>query len=115
MKESESPDPTVREPTVRLRADASSEPDDGVVSAADDSAGGIDFDDLGRARWKWVTEGESGADIDDTFDYLKALDHTGLEIADEAEAEAGERPAAGQGYNPYDTVVLPAPPKLRRR
>ncbi len=111
MNDPDSADPTVREPTVRLRRG-----DESLVSAADESAGGIDFDELGRARWKWATEGDrAGADIEDTFDYLKALDRAGLEIAENGEADSVAGPEPGEGYNPYDTVVLPAPPKPRTR
>jgi hypothetical protein len=89
-----------------------------IIAAGDNSVGGIDFDDLGHARWKWVTEGDTGTDPgDDTFDYLKALDNSSLTIAGEPGATA-EKPtagSAGDGYNPYDTVNMPSPFRPRRR
>src|SRR5690606_9105630 len=42
-----------------------------VVSAHDSSAGGIDFDELGQPRWRWVTEhpGAGSLTTEDTFNY----------------------------------------------
>lgn len=110
-------EPTVRQRTVRMRRETD---DDGIVSADDHSAGGIDFDDLGQARWKWVTEsGDADQNAEEgTFDYLKALDNSTLAIADdgetlETEPKSGE--VEGSGYDPYDTVNMPGPVKFRRR
>lgn len=80
-----------------------------VVTVADADSGEIDFDDLGQARWKWITEMElaNASSADSTFDYLKALDNDALSLADEDAGSAGE--PTDTGYNPYDTVRLEVP------
>ncbi|HEX5421018.1 MAG TPA: hypothetical protein VFY39_13560 [Gammaproteobacteria bacterium] len=85
-----------------------------VASVEENRSGAVDFDELGRARWKWITESEygAGAVAEDTFDYLKALDNVGLSVADEPGAAHLKAPP-GKGYDPYDTP--PGRLKSRRR
>lgn len=82
------------------------ENDPTIVSAADRSAGGIGYDELGQPRWTWVTEAgsTSGLANEDTFDYLKALDNDSLAL--EEPDDAPGRVPKESGYDPYDTAQL---------
>jgi hypothetical protein len=74
-----------------------------VVATSENSAGGIDRDELGRARWKWIAEGTAPAgETDKTFDHLKALDQDGLAV-DGAAPDPAPQPLRKVGHNPYDT------------
>lgn len=87
-----------------------------LAAVTEDSAGTISFDDLGQPRWAWITERGSGGQrsLEDTFDYLKALDVGELEIADEPPSER-RRASKETGYNPYDTQRAKLPRKPRGR
>lgn len=86
-----------------------------VVSAHDSSAGGIDFDELGQPRWRWVTEhpGAGSLTTEDTFNYLKALDSDALSLSDDAGAAGGNPPESG--YDPYDTARIDVRGRFGRR
>jgi hypothetical protein len=58
-----------------------------VVAVHENSAGSVDFDDLGQPRWKWVTEIQAAELSDEsTFDYLKALSNVDLTLAEDPQA-----------------------------
>ncbi len=95
--------------------------DSTIVSANESSSGGVDFDELGHARWKWSTEASvaAPADIERTFDLLKALDNETIELQEVKQPGAPAAPKKQTGYNPYDTGkddsagAAPAKPKKR--
>ena len=72
-----------------------------VVSASENSAGAIDYDDRGQPRWKWwLTEMKGSADPSEkTFDHLEALDNA---LSIEGLEEPPPEPRRDFGYNPYD-------------
>jgi hypothetical protein len=86
--------------------------DSTIVSANENSSGGVDFDDLGHARWKWSTEASAASppDVERTFDLLKALDNDTIELAERKQAESQPKAAKKTGYNPYDTGSDDSPP-----
>jgi len=82
------------------------------VSVRDDTAGTVEHDERGQARWKWATEHEGPAsETEKTFNQLEALTNDGLALEDSAPEPA---PGSRSGYNPYDTNTTP-PPKRKRR
>jgi hypothetical protein len=101
-------DPTAEERALDFGATRTDVLDDaldlGVVSASESSSGGIDHDERGHARWKWVTESTPGGETEETFDHLKALDNDALALDEEAQAPAPEPPSRTSGYNPYDVT-----------
>jgi len=75
------------------------------------SAGAIEHDERGRARWKWNTEQAAPtSDVEKTFDHLEALANDKLSLEESPASDAESRPQSG--YNPYDTN---APPPSRKR
>jgi hypothetical protein len=70
-------------------------------AAHEKSAGPVEYDDRGDARWKWAADTLTLCDLTaETFDYLKALDP--LTIEDTQPVESIEQPRLA-GYNAYDT------------
>ena len=59
-------DPTGEEPAVEFDGTGTDVLDDTyrmrVVAASENSAGAVDFDDRGQARWKWITETNAPSD-----------------------------------------------------
>ena len=97
----------------RRRDDAPPKRDGTIVSAHENSAGQVGFDDLGNARWKFSSEASAKAKLEAerTFDLLKALDNDSIELADGKRPDAAQsKPAKKSGYNPYDTGRDDSPP-----
>jgi hypothetical protein len=83
-----------------------------VVSARENGIGSVDHDERGRAKWKWSTEASVPAVADTgTFDLLKALDNDSLTLSQEIPALDPTVVDKKAGYNPYDAVKEPSPPK----
>ena len=104
----ENDDPTIEEEALEFDGVHTDQLDSAyrvsVVSASESSAGGIDHDDRGQARWRWITEDERPATTDDTFDQLHALDNPTLTLAVSEQASVEAPPSKpGGGYDPYDT------------
>ena len=98
-------DPTGEEPAAEFDGTDTAVLDDSyrmsVVSASENSAGAVDYDDRGQPRWKWITEMEGSADPSEkTFDHLEALDNDALSI--DGLEEPPPEPPRDFGYNPYD-------------
>jgi len=64
----------------------------------------IGQDELGHARWTWITELGAPRDTAETFGYLKALEIEGLTLVDDSPA-ATARASKATGYDPYDTAA----------
>jgi hypothetical protein len=95
----------------RRRTDKPAASDADVTLTNAHSAGGIQHDDRGEARWTWATEQPHA--LDRTFDELKALDNETLTLLESEPVVA--RPRPGSGYNPYDTTTpKQRKPKTRR-
>lgn len=83
-----------------------------VVSARENGKGSVDHDERGRAKWKWSTEASEPATADTgTFDLLKALDNDSLSLSQELPALDTTTVDKKSGYNPYDALTEPSPPK----
>jgi hypothetical protein len=83
-----------------------------VVVSSESANGGVDFDDRGQAKWKWITElGPASSDATGTFDQIKALDNPALSL--EGEKPPAPEPPRKTGYDPYATGVGEKP-KTRR-
>jgi len=84
-----------------------------VVAAGGDSAGAIEHDERGEARWKWVTETAAASEVDKTFDHLEALSNASLSLENTPATADTEKPSRKTGYNPYDLGGA-APSKPRK-
>ena len=101
-------DPTVEEEAPDFDPSGTDELERPTFAAVrDDSAGSVEHDDRGQARWKWATEHQGPAsETERTFDQLEALTNDKLALE-----ESAPEPTAGpqSGYNPYDTNATPHP------
>jgi hypothetical protein len=66
------------------------------------SAGKVQHDERGEARWAWSTAQNDA--LDRTFDELKALDNEALTLLESEPVAA--RPRNSGGYNPYDAAAV---------
>lgn len=89
-------------------------PEPSLVATGKHSTGFITVDDLGRPRWGWMDELAGAEDESDTTDVLRALHSDALSLADDAE-NPWSPVQRERGYDPYDTVRIRVPPRLKRR
>ena len=99
-------DPTLEEPApdfATFGMDKLSSSDEvSIIAAGGDSAGAIEHDERGEARWKWVTETAAAIESEKTFDHLEALSNAALSLEDAPPKANAEKPSRKTGYNPYD-------------
>lgn len=81
--------------------------------------GRIGFDDRGNAVFEWHDSSLNGDDEQAERARIKALNHPGLSIADESPAPEAQvfRNERGlkQGYNPYESGLLPGKTIKKKR
>jgi hypothetical protein len=108
-------DPTLEEeaPDFESLAANGGREDLSIVASGGDSAGAIEHDERGEARWKWVTETAAALETEKTFDHLEALSNASLALADAPATATAAKPPRKTGYNPYD-VGGPPPSKSRK-
>jgi hypothetical protein len=107
-------DPTLEEeaPDFESLAANGGREDLSIVASGGDSAGAIEHDERGEARWKWVTETAAALETEKTFDHLEALSNASLSLVDAPASTDSAKPRK-TGYNPYD-VGGPPPSKPRK-
>jgi hypothetical protein len=98
----------------RRRTDQQPAYDDQVSLTNEHSAGVIEHDERGDARWVWATGPQAQDSAERTFNELRALDNETLTLLEQS--DPSRPPPRGGGYNPYETTTPPkkTAPKARR-